>query len=205
MKSEFSVVIATFGDLDVWGPLSMRALLSVAHQTREAKTVSRVHGATLAEARNQGAREATGAWLIFLDADDQLDPGYIEAMETVVATLGTRRALLKPSTLGVYPDGSTDDHPVMIEARPLLESNHMVIGTAMRRAEFTAVDGFGDMPILEDWDLFIRLQIAGATPIEVPDAIYRVGVWPHSRNNQDPGLHGQYYCAIRDRYAHQVR
>lgn len=201
MTSEFSVVIATYGDLDVWGPLSMRALRSVAQQTREPKSISRVHGRTLAEARNQGAREATGEWLILCDADDELDPGYIEAMETVVLELGSRRALLKPSTLGVYPDGSTDDHPVMIEARPLLESNHMVIGTAMRRAEFTAVGGFADMPILEDWHLFIRLQLAGAEVAEVPEAIYRVGVWPNSRNTTDPGLHGQYYTRIRDEFA----
>lgn len=196
------MVVATYGDLAVWGPLRMRALESVARQTREPKSISLVHGRTLADARNQGAREATGAWLIFLDADDELDPGYIEAMEKVQLELGTRRALLKPSTLGVYPDGSTDDHPVMIEARPLLESNHMVIGTAMRRAEFIAVDGFNEMPILEDWDLFIRLHLAGTVPIEVPDAIYRVGVLPDSRNRLDPMLHGQYYCVIRDRYAH---
>lgn len=204
MKSEFSVIVATYGDQATWGPLAMRALRSVAAQTREPRSVARVHGTTLADARNQGAEQATGEWLIFLDADDELDPGYIAAMEAAAAQIGTDRVLLKPSTLGVYPDGTCDAAPVMIPARPLLEANHLVIGTAMRRAEFLLAGGFTELPALEDWHLFIRLQIAGAGVVEVPDAIYRVGVWPHSRNH-DELVHGRAYLAIRNQFAAVAR
>ena len=45
---------------------------------------------TRASSLNQGARQAHGDWLIFLDADDELAPGYVGAM---------RRALEQ------HPDG----------------------------------------------------------------------------------------------------
>lgn len=193
-----AVVIATFGDLAVWGPRADRAAASVDAQTAPPIDVGRVHGHALHETRNWGARSCRGEWLVFLDADDQLDPHYVEAM----AAAAEPGALLQPRTLGVYPDGSTDRDAVFIDAAPtILERNHLVVGTAVERDLFFAVGGFLDWPALEDWCLWIRCLQAGATVKQVPDAVYRVGVGTESRNHLPRREMGDTVRRIRAKYA----
>ena len=61
---------------------------------------------------------------------------------------------------------------------------------------FKKVGGFKDYPILEDWDLWIRMIQSGASVEEVPEAIYMVNVRDDSRN-KNIDLHSQYYNIIR--------
>lgn len=176
-----AVVVATFGDLDTWAPLADRAVASVHRQTHPVDAVARVHGDTLAAARNDGALVKPDAdWLIFLDADDELDDRYVEAM---LAGAGDVR---QPSTIGVHPDGTVDDHPNVIPPRgaSLLVGNHIVVGAMQRASLFHQVGGFRDLPALEDWDLWLRMEEAGATFGVVADAVYRIHVTPASRNQQ---------------------
>lgn len=195
-----SVIIPTFGDRAVWDAHAARAWESVAAQTFRDADVVHVHADTLQTARNDAAAHATGEWLCFLDADDTLDPRYLEDMFKVADGLDGPW-LLQPSTLGVYPDGSTDDEPVLIPAQvSILTSNWMVIGTLVRRDQFLEVGGFRDLPALEDWDLWIRCVQAGAQLATVPDAIYRVGVNPGSRN-QNHAVHHRVFSEIKARYS----
>lgn len=165
-------------------------------QTIESE-VLRSHASTLQDARNNGAEEATGEWLVFLDADDELDVGYVEAM------LDGDGDIRQPSTLGIV-DGQPDDYPVLIPRRNLLEANFLVIGSMVRRSLFLDVGGFDDYPILEDWGLWLKLWIEGAQIGSAPEAIYRVHVNQHGRNNHEPSLHGQYYTAIRQRFSQEA-
>lgn len=180
MAPLISVVVGTFGDPE-WERLAEQAVFSAWAQTQCPHEVIHIHGATLEEARNQGAERASGEWLVFLDADDELDPGYIRAMSPMATS---EKRLLQPATLGVYPDGREDDHPVMIPAKKsIFEGNWMVIGTAIRRDQFLALGGFASLPAWEDWHLWIRAILDGAKPIPVPEAIYRVMVRKNSRND----------------------
>ena len=190
---DVTVIIPTFGNLEKWSLLALRATDSVYAQTVPAEPI-RVHGLTLAEARNNGASLATTEWLIFLDADDELDPTYVEYM------LSGEGDIRQPSTLGVV-DGKEDDFPVLIPPHPggFMIGNHLIIGCMVRKSLFDAVGGFRDLPALEDWDLWIRMRLEGATVGACPDAIYRVHVNPNSRN-QNTALHAQTYAAIQQRY-----
>lgn len=172
-----TVVIGTYGDLDDWGPLAYRAYRSVKHQTRPPEEIFWVHGPTLHQARNAGAEQATSRWLIFLDADDTLDPHYIEAM------LAAEGDIRYPSTLGVV-EGREDDYPVLAEPRNLKTGNFITIGAMVRWSDFMEVEGFDDYSCLEDWDLFLRIWLNGAEIQGVEDAIYRVTVRPGSRNEE---------------------
>lgn len=193
------VVIPTFGGITrEWERLRERAIHSVYEQTAvfESGVDIRIWptiGENLADARNRGANRGKGEWLIFLDADDELDSHYVEAM---VAGTGDMRW---PSTIGVHEDGHEDDYPVLLQPKgSLLVHNWMVIGTMIRREQFLKVGGFRDLPILEDWDLWIRLVIDGAVPMACPDALYRVHVRANSRNN--PDIHGRTYTEIQQTY-----
>lgn len=187
-----SVIIPTFGENQQYRLLALVAAASAANQTVPPVEVIRIHENTLQEARNNGAEQAKGEWLIFLDADDELDSHYIEAM------CQAEGDIRRPATLGVV-DGIEDKEPVMIPRKDLLVTNFIVIGAMHRREDFLAVGGFNDYPCLEDWDLWLRMVANGAEVVDVPDAIYRVHVTPDSRNS-DVGVHAKVYSKIRKQY-----
>lgn len=177
-----SIVCGTYGD-DSWVELAQRAVASAEAQTRPPDEIIHVHAGSLHEARNQAIEHATSEWVSVLDADDTLDPGFVEAMARAASGL-TGDHLLQPNTIGVYPDGTEDDAPALIPARKsITEGNWLVIGTAIRREQFLRLGGFQDIPVLEDWLLWGSAVLEGAIPIPVPDAIYRIMVRPDGRNS----------------------
>lgn len=194
------IVVGTFGS-EEWRLKGAEAAASALNQTVPADVVH-VHSETLARARNEGAfgfhirSMRSPDWLIFLDADDRLDPKYVESMLKVDGDIR------KPSTFGVYPDGTTDDAPCMIPTRDLRISNHIVIGAMCNIHLFHEVGGFRELAALEDWDLWVRMVLAGASVVECPEAIYRVGVNPDSRNT-DTRMHNRIYNQIKAEYREQ--
>lgn len=187
-RADVSIIVGTFGDYR-WANRGRDAVRKV-ERTEFVRDSILAHGKTLAQARNDGAGVARTEWLIFLDADDELAPGYVDAM------LAGEGDIRKPATLGVYPDGSEDDEPVVIPERDLEVANHIVIGAMCRRDLFLKVGGFAELPALEDWHLWRRMVKAGATIGTVPEAVYRVGVNPNSRN-QNTKAHNETYWKIR--------
>lgn len=202
MLPSISVVIGTFGDEAVWGPLAERALTSVEAQTWRPADTTWVHAASLREARNRGAAQASGSHLVFLDADDELDGRFIEEMCKAVelAESDGHPYLVRPATLGVRPDGVEDESPVVIPQRDLMTGNFMVISTAVSHELFHRVGGFDEWPIYEDWDLWIRCSLAGARFAAAPEAIYRIHVRESSRNQQDRHLQVRVFNEIRRRH-----
>jgi GT2 family glycosyltransferase len=206
--SNIAVCIATYGDYSHWSKMvDAHAYPSAERQTVRPAAIRWIHGSTLHDARNEAAEDVARRrtakaveWLCFLDADDELDPHYIEAMS---AALTDRKGdwLLQPATLGVHPDGREDPYPVVIPPKPLLDGNFMVIGTLIRRDQFLRLGGFADWAYCEDWDLWIRAWRDGAGLEPVPEAIYRVHVNPNSRNNGDRATQVRIYNQIRSQYA----
>lgn len=194
------VVIATFGD-DTWRDRGRDLADQVLAQLVDGELVNHTHGTTLAEARNNGAARCAARspggpagpparWLCFLDADDALEPGYLPAMRRRIDELtrlyGTDhyRALLMPAVRYVR-DGYEDPVatiPNGAPRRPLWEINRGVIGTLIDARSFFTVGGFRELPIYEDWDLWLRAVASGARVHEVVDAVYRVAFNPHGRN-----------------------
>ena len=186
---DVTVVVGTYGDIEIWEPLARRAIESAQQQTVAPHRVIWSHRHTLQEARNSAASNAETEWLIFLDADDELAPDYIEK------SLAGSGDIRRPSTLGIYEDGSEDAQPVLIQETDLRTSNCIVIGAMNRKSFFDEVGGFRNFPILEDWDLWRRMVASGAVVRDAPEAVYRVHVRPGSRNS-DPQTHGNVYQQI---------
>jgi len=188
---EVTVVVGTFGD-ESWARLAeSRAIPSAEGQSLRPEVIH-VHGETLHGARNQGAADAAGRWLCHLDADDELAPGYLEAMAKGI------HELRAPAVQYVHPGYEAD--PVTLEDRDIRRLNPCVIGTLVPKKLFHDVGGFADFPVYEDWDLWLRCWRAGATIQHVPDAIYRAWVRDNSRNEPDRAVKQRTYAAIRRQF-----
>lgn len=174
---DVSVVVATFGDPS-WAELAAERAIPSAEASAPAELVV-VHGATLAEARNAGAARSISEWLCFLDADDEIEAGYLEAM---AAASGDLRA---PSVRYVTA-GEIEPDPISLAGRNISTVNPCVIGTLLRRELFDAAGGFWTEPAWEDWSLFRRCWLLGAKLEHVTAAVYRVNVNPAGRNSSLP-------------------
>ena len=180
MTQHFSIIIATYGDLK-WSERAHEvAVPSAMGQGAEVLTL---HGDTLASARNRGAAMAIGRWLVFLDADDELEPGYIEALANATGTL---RA---PAVRYVWDNGYVEE-PQTFGHRDMLTMNQCVIGTAIPTDIFNVLGGFREERAWEDWSLFRRAYLAGANITHNPKAVYRAHVSPFGRNNSVYDPHG---------------
>lgn len=198
-----SVIISTFGDPE-WEQLALERAVPSAHaQSEPAHEIITVHAETLHGARNQGAQDATGDWLLFLDADDELGWHYVESMQRkadLLTDAGHPNWLIRPATLGIRADGVEDKEPIVLKECYLLDQNFMVIGTLVPRQLFLDVGGFEDWPIYEDWDLWLRCWKAGAKFDACIDAVYRVHVREGSRNQQSRSMQTETYHRIRQQH-----
>jgi GT2 family glycosyltransferase len=142
-----------------------------------------VHADSLHQARNACLEEVQTEWVIHLDADDELESGYIEAMG--VATADVRAPAVRyvrrnrprtpavPRVWGHVHDCTADCFP---------EGNWVAIGAAVRAQMVRDVGGWEDYPVYEDWALWRRCWKAGASFEAVPQAVYRAHVRMDSRN-----------------------
>lgn len=185
-----TVVVATFGG-DEWHELAAQRAVPSA----QAQGVPVIHARdkTLARARNLGLAGVASEFVIFLDADDELEPGYVDAMADADADIRAprvrcmrdgkevRRGLFMPQ-IGIHMRDRA--HQCSGECLPF--GNWIVIGACARTAVVREVGGFEEWPIYEDWALWLRCWKAGATVAPVPDAIYRQHLAVDSRNHVGP-------------------
>ena len=130
------------------------------------------HGGTnIAEARNGAAEKATGDWLCFLDGDDELGHGYLTEMERVHRRHYAPKRLFTPAVSYVR---NRRRRPARFwPTIPFEKGNWLIIGTLIEREFFNEIGGFRDWPHgLEDWDLWARASLAGASVVKVPRAVY---------------------------------
>lgn len=179
---DVTIVVATFGD-EEWCDLAAERAVPSA----EAQGVPVLHrhiaDGGIAEARNACLDMVDTEWVIHLDADDELEPGYVGAMEKGTADVrgplvrymqnGAERNLWQPRVW---------NHRHDCEADCLKEGNWLVVGSAVRTNMLRDVGAWVDYPWSEDWATWIRCWQAGASFELIRDAVYRAHVRPDSRN-----------------------
>jgi GT2 family glycosyltransferase len=124
-------------------------------------------------AGNAGAEQARSRYLLFLDVDDEIEPGYIGAM---IDGLG------KADLVGGVLDITRLNAPWVAATRPLGSqatglSDYLgflpIIGgcvLGVRRQVFQALGGLHEVPFAEDVDFSWRAQLAGHSVAAVPGA-----------------------------------
>lgn len=174
---DLTVVVATYGE-DHWRETAARALASAALQAN----VVYAHGETLARARNEALDSVRSEWVIHLDADDELELGYVEAMAAGTAEVRApvARYIRAGSERLWRPHVFAHDH--VCQAACLRDGNWVLIGAAVRTEAVREVGGWVDFDWSEDWALWAKLFKAGASFELIEDAVYRAHVRPDSRN-----------------------
>ncbi len=195
MSFSASVLVCTFGSAE-WEARGREALKSAEGQgAREAFALHHDDG-TLAGVRNAAAWAATGDALVYLDADDALGDGYLDAMRAAHEARDDRetwtRRLLVPSVQYVQ-NGECIGEPAIPNRGRWPELSECVIGTLIPRNLFLEVGGFREalddgtpLTSCEDYDAFLRLYDAGARLVYVPDAVYCAAAGARRNANQSP-------------------
>jgi glycosyltransferase involved in cell wall biosynthesis len=130
-------------------------------------------------ARNVGAREALADKLLFVDADDEVAPGYVSKMAAALDRHDFVTSSFDQDTLN--PDWIRRAHgpawrppgEPLVDQFGVLPNAGASIG--ITRAVFDGVGGFPeDLPRMQDIAMSWEVQLAGTTLHYVPEAVYRI-------------------------------
>ena len=180
-----SIIVTTYGS-DHWREIAaQRAIPSAKAEEPYELIVHHEPGLEIGPARNRAAELASGEWLLFLDADDELEPGYLDAMTNAICLQGRPEPCLLQPAVRYVRKGSRSMTPVIFPEKDLRGDNYLIIGTVVRRKLFQQVKGFNDYPHgFEDWSLWAKCWKAGATVVPVPEAVYNAHINPQSIHRQ---------------------
>ena len=136
-------------------------------------TVIRQDNQGLSAARNTGMSAARGTYVVPLDADDELEPEFLERM--VAALEPEPEAAFAACQARLFEDIDAVWIPRPYNPYQLLLSNSIIGCVLLRRDAYLAVGGYDETMRHgnEDWDLWIRLTEAGWGVVEVPEVLFR--------------------------------
>lgn len=180
---DVQVIITTWGHPSWAGRASRVAIPSVADQATAIYHHHESNPHSAGAARNRAVEIADPQeWICFLDADDQLEPGYFNAMSRCLFEYGgdTTRLYTPALRLGTKPPEIYDDRDIVDGINPC------PIGTLIHRSMFEEAGQFWGERAWEDWSLFRRAVLVGATIEFVPDAVYSAHDNPKGRNSTVP-------------------
>ena len=192
---DVTVCVATFGGSEWYDLAHERAIPSAQDQAR----VVYAHGATLHDARNAALSEVRTEWVVHLDADDELAPGYIEAMGRGTADVrGPMAQYVRLGNRSMWqPRVHGHDHDCGADCITSGAGNWLIVGAAVRTELVRRVGGWRDWPCYEDFDLWMRVLLTGASVELIREAIYVAHVRADSRN-RGPAI------ADKDRVHHDI-
>jgi glycosyltransferase involved in cell wall biosynthesis len=140
---------------------------------REGMRVVRTANRGLSAARNTGIALTRGRYVCCLDADDRLDPTWLER---AVPLLDADDAVAFVSHwMRAFGDQEWDWTPVRCDLSILLDVNTVNGAALVRRAVVEDAGGFDETMRegCEDWEFWIRVTSRGHQGIIVPEVLYR--------------------------------
>jgi len=193
-----SLIVATFGS-DEWRRRGQNALdrttAALARDSVQPVEAFAYHdpdATSPATVRNRAAQNAIGEWLLFVDGDDRLQSGYLDAAADVVRRWwGTPPE--RPLAL-VVPAMSFDEKYKPLSApeipawdRNILDVNCACIGTLVPRRVLVELGGFReDLLSLEDWELWLRAIEYGCVLLPSVGSVYIATMGGGRNSNQSP-------------------
>jgi glycosyltransferase involved in cell wall biosynthesis len=133
----------------------------------------------LYEAMNRGAQRATGSWLVFLQADDWLAPGALEAWargirahpEAAIVTGGARA--LRNDAAGPLQWSRERPAEKSLEFALLASGEPMINARAFRREWFLGRGGFSEkFALASDRDFLLRAALDRTPHATIDETVY---------------------------------
>lgn len=154
------------------------------------------HGA--ASARNRGMDAATGDWAVVLDHDDYWAPNRLELIarrieaDPLVGLVTTDAIVVDDSEMPIRRYYDRVDFPEERQLDELLKTNFVFGSAAFPLDAARRLGGFSeDLRHVEDYDLWLRLVLDGATVALVDEAVayYRIHAANKSHNQANMSAH----------------
>jgi glycosyltransferase involved in cell wall biosynthesis len=147
-----------------------------------------------AAARNDGIKRSSGKYVICLDADDFIDPTYIEK---AVAVLETHPQLGLVTTY-TQAFGATNETWSYADynARELIRNNMIITAAMFRKSAWERVGGYKTGIGYEDWEYWINLAEHGYFGKTIPEALFHYRTAANSRYVEDKKKHDDNVRAI---------
>jgi glycosyltransferase involved in cell wall biosynthesis len=173
-RRDFEIVVVDDGSTDT----GTVALLQ--EYVRPKTTVIRTKNRGLPAARNLGVARTTGRYLCMLDADDRLEPDYLEA--SVRALDQDPDVAFATHWLRTFGTAVEEWRPTSCDLDALLEHNTVNGAALFRRSAWEAVGGFDETLRggLEDWDFWLRLVHGGHCGVVIPRVLHHYRRRPDS-------------------------
>lgn len=189
--ADVEVVIVDDGATDDTREVAQR--LVAAHPDRRIRLVSQAN-AGLPAARNAGIRAAGGEYILPLDADDVIEPDYVERLaaaldedETISIAYGDQQNFGEDDAFHVHGE---------YDFLRLAHCNFIGVASMFRREAWEEVGGYPEhMTSYEDWDFWIACGERGHFGRRIPGAVFRYRVRSGSMfdeaQRRDAGLKAQ--------------
>ena len=168
---DFEIILIDDGSTD---PVTRNLFTSY---RRPRTRILRTPNQGLARTRNLGIREARGLYVSCLDADDLLEPTFLE--RTVALLESDPAAAFASCWLTAFGDSSFLWSPTTCDFPHLLAEDTVCSGALMRKDAILAAGGYDPgMPAAgyEDWDLAIGMVARGLRGRIVPESLFRYRV-----------------------------
>jgi len=137
----------------------------------------------VARARNFGIGQATGAYILPLDADDRILPEYVARAAAILdANPGVAFVGCHYRTFGLR---QSEYRPAAYRLPDMLVENVAPVTSLFRRCVWEEVGGYcPELNSIEDWDLWIGMLERGYRGEVVPDILFEYRVRSNSNLSQ---------------------
>jgi GT2 family glycosyltransferase/glycosyltransferase involved in cell wall biosynthesis len=135
-----------------------------------------------AAARNRAIREATGDYILPLDADDTLEPTYVaKAVAVLDAQPQVGIVYCKAMKFGVGQEGPWELAPYALAE--LVIGNVIFVSAMFRRSDWELVGGFDEQLQfgIEDYDFWVKLVHRGREVVQLDEYLFNYRVSEQSR------------------------
>lgn len=167
---DFEIIVVEGGSTDGATPQKVRSI-----DDPRVRKVFQPAPTRVGENRLRGLRGARGKYAVFLDADDKLEPSYLE--KAVMALEMTGVDLVYPSVQLFDRENWVWETSEEFTLMRLAEANHIATVAMFRIETWERLEiGYGTDVDFEDWDFWLRFAEKGALGhrIAEPLMLYRV-------------------------------